>query len=247
VPADPIGQIRQILEACSPAQRDEIIKLLRVEYRVHRIELAWNTSAEIVLEALARSGELTQRMFKGILAEAAFKVEVIDKLTGWDDITPSGMHAFDFVVRRASEQVRIQTKLQRKQAGQPFMYRIPKTRGATTFYVAETQKSRQGKDRTSGENTRPYRFGEFDLLAVSMEPATGDWNQFRFTVADWLLPRPAQPNLMAIYQPVSLQPNDDWSDSLTTAIDWWRLKKKKTIRGGEPPNPPADATSGAPS
>jgi hypothetical protein len=140
VSADPIEQIRQILNACNPAQRDEIIKLLRVEYRVHRIELAWNTSAEIVLEALARSGELTQRMFKGILAEAAFKVEVIDKLNGWEDITPSGTLAFDFVVRQAGEQVRIQTKLQRKQAGQPFMYRVPKQRGATTFYVAETQK-----------------------------------------------------------------------------------------------------------
>jgi hypothetical protein len=239
VAADPAQQIREILNACTPGQREEIIKLLRVEYRAHRIELAWNTSAEIVLEALARSGELTQRMFKGILAEAAFKVEVIDKMAGWEDITPSGMHAFDFVIRRDSEQVRIQTKLQRKQAGQPFMYRIPKRRGATTFYVVETQKSRQGKDRTSGENTRPYRFGEFDLLAVSMEPATGDWNQFRFTVGNWLIPRPAQPALMAVYQPVSLRSNDDWTDSLTTAIDWWRSKRRKTISGEPASNPPA--------
>jgi hypothetical protein len=81
---DPASQIREILGACNPEQRNEIVRLLRIEYRLHRIEQEWNTSAEVVLEALARSSELTQRMFKGILAEAAFKVEIIDQLAGWE-------------------------------------------------------------------------------------------------------------------------------------------------------------------
>lgn len=227
---DPVNQIRQILDACTPEQRNEITKLLRTENRSHRIELWWNTSAEVVLEALARSGELTQRMFKGILAEAAFKVEVIDKLTGWQDVTPSGVHAYDFAVQRGVERMTIQTKLQRKEAGKPFMYRVSGKRGvASALYVVETQKSRKGTNRTSGANTRPYRFGEFDILAVSMEPATSDWSQFRFTVGDWLIPRPNDPKLIAVYQPVSLEPNDDWTDSLATAIEWWRSKRKKTL------------------
>ena len=160
--SDPVEQIRQILGACTPEQRDQIVRLLRIEYRVHRIEREWNTSAEIVLEALARSSDLTQRMFKGILAEAAFKVEVIDKLTDWSDITPTGLHPFDFMVRKGKTQVTIQTKLQRKAAGIPFLFRVPGRRGASTaYYVVETQKSRRGTDRTSGANTRPYRFGEF--------------------------------------------------------------------------------------
>jgi hypothetical protein len=227
---DPASQIREILSACTPKQREEIVRLLRIEYRIHRIEREWNTSAEVVLEALARSSELTQRMFKGILAEAAFKVEVVDKLTGWRDVTPPGMHAFDFVVQRGDLRATIQTKLQRKQGGKPFMYRIPRRRGpATAFYVVETQKSRKGTDRTSGANTRPYRFGEFDILAVSMEPATGDWSQFRFTLSDWLIPRADAPELIAVYQPVALEPNEDWTNSLTTAIGWWQSKRKKTI------------------
>jgi hypothetical protein len=117
-------------------------------------------------------------MFKGILAEAAFKVEVLDKLEGWREVTPPGTHAYDFAIQGAGElTVTIQTKLQRKQGGKPFMYRIPGKRGpATLFYVVETQKSRKGVDRTSGESTRPYRFGEFEILAVSVEPATGDWS-----------------------------------------------------------------------
>jgi hypothetical protein len=228
--SDPASQIRRILGGCTPEQRDEIVRLLRIEYRVHRIEREWNTSAEVVLEALARSSELTQRMFKGILAEAAFKVEVVDKLTGWQDVTPTGTHAYDFAIQRGKVRARIQTKLQRKEGGKPFMYRIRGRRGpATAYYVVETQKSRKGIDRTSGANTRPYRFGEFDILAVSMEPATGDWSQFRFTVSDWLMPRLESPDLIAVYQPVALEPNDDWTDSLATAINWWQAKRKKTI------------------
>jgi len=228
--SDAASQIREILSACTPEQRHQIVKLLRMEYRIHRIEREWNTSAEIVLEAIARSGELTQRMFKGILAEAACKVEVIDKLAGWQDVTPQGMHPFDFVVQRGDVRVTIQTKLQRKERGKPFMYRIPGRRGAATeCYVVETQKSRKGTDRTSGASTRPYRFGEFDILAVSMEPATGDWSQFRFTVGDWLIPRLAAADLISVYQPVALEPNDDWTDGLATAVDWWQAKRKKTI------------------
>jgi hypothetical protein len=230
LPIDPATQIRQILGACTPEQQAALVKLLRAEYRIHRIEREWNTSAEIVLEALARAGPLTQRMFKGILAEAACKVEVLDKLEGWKDVTPPGNHAYDFVIRRDDITVTIQTKLQRKEAGKPFMYRIPGKRGsATAFYVVETQKSRKGTDRTSGENTRPYRFGEFDILAVSMEPATSDWSQFRFTIGDWLIPRKENPSLISIYQPVALEPNDDWTNSLTTAIKWLQAKRKKTI------------------
>lgn len=212
-------------------QRAEIIKILRTEYKIHRIEQLWNTSAEIVLEALARSSELTQRMFKGILAEAAFKVEIIDKLTGWKDVTPPGNHAYDFAVQLGEDRVTIQTKLQRKQSGKSFMYRIPGRRGpASSYFVVETQKSRMGTHRVSGTNTRPYRFGEFDILAVSMEPCTGDWSQFRFTVGSWLLPRSDDPTLMAIYQPVSLTPNGDWTDSLSVAIEWFKSKVKNTIR-----------------
>jgi hypothetical protein len=230
LPNDPAIQIRQILDACTPVQRAELVKLLRMEYKTHRIEQEWNTSAEIVLEALARSGPLTQRMFKGILAEAAFKVEVLDKLNGWEEVTPPGTHAYDFAIKRDDTTATIQTKLQRKEAGKPFMYRIPGKRGpATAFYVVETQKSRKGTDRASGENTRPYRFGEFDILAVSMEPATCDWSQFRFTLGAWLIPWPEKPDLIAIYQPVALEPNEDWTNSLTMAIEWWRSKRKKTI------------------
>jgi hypothetical protein len=56
-----------------------------------------------------------------------------------------------------------------------------------------------------------------------------DWSQFRFTLARWLIPRHDESNLIAIYQPVSLEPNEDWTDSLPTAIKWLQSGEKKTI------------------
>jgi hypothetical protein len=234
---DPADQIRQILGACTVEQRDELVRLLRTEYRIHEIEREWNTSAEVVLEALARANPLTKRMFKGILAEAACKIEIIDKLEGWRDVTaPGGNFAYDFAIEQDGTTVTVQAKLQRKAKHKPMFFRTKSRRGVNSgFYVVETQKTRAGKKRSAAapsedQETRPYRFGEFDILAVSMEPSTGDWSQFRFTVGNWLMPRPDNPVLMAVLQPVSLQSNDDWTDSLPTAIEWWRANRKKTIR-----------------
>lgn len=242
MPVDPVTQVRQILDACTPEQRDEIVRLLRAQYRSHRIEREWNTSAEVVLEALARSSALTRRMFKGILAEAAFKVEVIDKLAGWEDVTPPGNHAYDFKIGKAAITATIQAKLQRQAKNQPLFYRVPRKRSGTMsgFFVVETQKTRAGVDAATGETTRPYRFGEFDILAVSMEPATHDWSQFRYTLGNWLIPQPAAPNQIAVLQPVSLQPNDDWTDSLPTVLEWLGSGRSKTISAED-----ASAGSGA--
>lgn len=233
---EPADQIRQILGACTPEQRSELVRLLRTEYRIHQIEREWNTSAEVVLEALARATPLTKRMFKGILAEAACKIEVIDKLVGWQDVTPEGANLpYDFALERGRIRVTVQAKLQRKIKHEPMLYRVKgKRMVAGSFYVVETQKTRAGKKRSTtasseDQETRPYRYGEFDILAVSMEPSTGDWSQFRFTVGNWLLPRPTDPRLMAVLQPVSLAPNDDWTDSLATAIEWWQSDRKKII------------------
>lgn len=109
---DAANQIRAILDACTAQQRGDIMKMLRSQYPTHAIEREWNTSAEVVLEALARSDPLTRRMFKGILAEAACKIEVIDKLDGWRDVTPPGGNfAYDFAVQRDGLTVTVQAKL----------------------------------------------------------------------------------------------------------------------------------------
>src|SRR5208283_3034244 len=122
--------------------------------------------------------------------------------------------------------VRIQIKLQRLEAGVPKRY-YPKEY-LEELFVVEVQKTRSGKKRpgVAGDaeegslSTRPYRFGDFDILAVNMHPATRQWTDFRYTVSDWLLPRPANNELIEIFQPVSLATNAVWTDNLAVCLEW---------------------------
>ncbi len=103
------------------------------------------------------------------------------------------------------------------------------------MYVVETQKTRRGTARGTGGATRPYRFGEFDLLAVAMYPSTTRWDAFLYTVADWLLPGRTDPAEILKYQPVATAPNDDWTDSFHTVVAWLRSGIGKQIRAAPPP------------
>ena len=98
------------------------------------------------------------------------------------------------------------------------------------MYVVETQKTRAGIDRRTGSSTRPYRFEEFDVLAVAMHPSTNRWDTFMYTVANWLLPRPEEPSEILKFQPVPVAPNRDWTDTFETAAKWFRSQRQKTIR-----------------
>ena len=96
--------------------------------------------------------------------------------------------------------------------------------------IQETQKTRRGTKGKTGSATRPYRFGEFDLLAVATYPSTERWDTFLYTVADWLIAGRADPAEILKFQPVSVTANDDWTDDFHTAVAWLRSGTKKTIR-----------------
>lgn len=207
--------------------REEIFKSLRGEFEIHSLEREFNAPAEVILEAISRGSDLTKRGVRGIIAEASFKVEVLDSFLGWDNITPPGDHAYDFMIADSLGSVGIQVKMQRKKEGRP-MWACEGYRDLSADkYVVETQKTRGGKK--GEENTRPYRFGEFDILAVSMQPSTNDWSQFRYTVASWLLPDPKDPLCIRKFQPVPHFDNDEWTSSLEECISWFRSGEQKTI------------------
>jgi len=229
---DPVEEIKRLLPACSAEGRRQILAILRKENPIHGLEADWNVTAEVVLEAINRSSDLTQRMFRGVLAEAALKVEVIDKLTGWNDVTPGGNNAFDFKVEQSGRSVTIQVKLQRKLKGIPWTGDKATGLVDPNQFVVEVQKTRAGESSSQG-STRPYRFGEFDILAVSMEPVVRTWSAFRFTPCRWLIPRAGDPSLIQIYQPVSLVIDDDWTDDLPKCIERLFSGEQKTIRGGD--------------
>ena len=227
--ANRITDIIRMLQREPPKVRQAILAELRKHHPIHPIEARWGVPAEVILEAIARSSDLSQRGVRGLIAEAYFETHVLPSLEHWEDVSPPpGNVAYDFAVRRGEREVRIQVKTQRRKAGRPMMANEGFSRFPSDLYVVETQKTRAGK-KSDGGDTRPYRFGEFDILAVNMEPATGEWEQFRYTLARWLVPRDDDPAVILKFQPVALTPNDDWTDNLATCLGWLEGNVEKTI------------------
>jgi hypothetical protein len=215
-----LKEIKRLIDECSDEHCKDVLKYIRQRVYIHPLEKQLNCSAEIILESIARAADITIRGIRGIITEVAFKQEILDKLTTWRDITPVGELAYDFLLTDENRQVSIQVKMQRKEKGVVKLTKSGK-------WVAETQRTRSGTK--GGEKTRPYKFGEFDILAVSLQPATGNWNRFMFTVGHWLIPRPNDAMLIRVMQPVSKTPDDDWTDNIETCIEWHFSGRKKTI------------------
>lgn len=232
------GEVAALLDRLSREQREVLFQRLRREFPIHPLEKEWNTSAEAILEAIRRSSSLTQRGVRGVLAEASFVSTAILELqqSGWKEDTPEGDIPFDIAIHDATGVVRIQIKMQRSKEGRPMTGdKATKSMAFSSgFFVVETQKTRGGTK--GGEDTRPYRFGEFDVLGVCMYPATGRWDRFLYTVANWLIPDPDNGGLIYKFQPVPPDPNMDWTDRLQTCIEWLRSGAKKTL-GRRPGNP----------
>jgi hypothetical protein len=223
-----VNTILSLLGECTPAQREEVFRELRKNIALHPLEGEFNARAEVILEAIQRGGPLMRRMIRGVIAQASFEVEVLEKLPGFETIPCEGNPPFDFRIRDTVGDVRLQVKLQRSKAGVPMHAREAGRRFLPGFFVVETQKTRRG---TKGEraSTRPYRFGEFDVLVVSLYPSSQRWDAFMYTVANWLLPSPAGKKEICKFQPVPAEPDEYWTNDLATVIDWFRSGETKKI------------------
>jgi hypothetical protein len=172
----PTGEIMRLLQECTPEERRAIFVNLRQEFPIHPMENQLDAKAEVILGALERASDLTLRGVRGIIAEAAFLMEVIaPSPTGrWQDVTPPGDHPFDFMFQHSNGPVRVQVKLQRQKAHRPMTANevLRSFAFSADLFVVETQRTRGGRTST-GEKTRPYRFGEFDVLGVCLHPL--DW------------------------------------------------------------------------
>lgn len=214
-----VSRAKQVLSGCTEQDQRSLFAYLKRKLSPHPLEQEWNIDADTILTAIYRSPDLTRRGVRGILAEAVFERDVLPSIgaSGWGSLPlPPGDIPYDFLVAREGRQVRIQLKLQRVESGQPKMYK-PRLY-SEPLYVVEVQKTRSGVRQ--GTPTRPYRFADFDILAVCMQPVVKRWDEFRYTVAGWLLPRDSEADLIEIFQPVSLAPSDVWTDRLETCLEW---------------------------
>ena len=228
----PTDEIKRLLQECTPEQRRAIFVHLRQEFPIHPLEDKLNAKAEVILSALARANDVMLRGVRGVIAEAAFLIEVITPgPTGrWQDDTPSGAHPFDFMFQDPQGTVRVQVKLQRQKEHRPMMgYEAPRYCAfPSDLFVVETQRTRGGTTST-GEKTRPYRFGEFDILGVCLHPSTGKWTDFVYTVANWLLPDRSSPSNVLKYQPVSTMESDGWTGDFERCVSWFRSGPQRRI------------------
>jgi hypothetical protein len=108
-------EVIALLDSLTAEERLTVFNYLRKTIHIHSIEAKLNTTAEVILEAIDRASDLTLRGIRGIITEAAFLVEVLGKLEGWEDITPPGDLAYDFLIRDTLGEVNIQVKMQRQE------------------------------------------------------------------------------------------------------------------------------------
>jgi len=220
---------RLIDECCEEDCR--ALKLYLQRLLPHPLEREWGIDADTILSAISRSSDLTRRGVRGIIAEAVFVNEIVPtvKDSGWQSVDFAGDFPYDALLKKGELAARIQVKLQRLQEGVPKLY-YPKHYGKGSLFVVEVQKTRTGEKTAKKTlpgtettvtttqsvtmSTRPYGFGDFDILAVNMHLSSGNWRNFRYTVASWLLPRSSNTALIEIFQPVASIPNDVWADDL---------------------------------
>jgi hypothetical protein len=215
-------EIEALLEQATDEQRQGILTLLRTRYRlsIHPLESNWGTTAEAILQAIHEAPDLTQRGVRGVLAEAIFRTEVVpQQLPEWTNLPTHNDEAFDLLLERDGQRAKVQVKNQRKAKGIPEVWKKQQD-----IFIVETQRTRNGK-RADGEDSRPYRFGEFDVLAVCLQPSSGSWTDFIFCAQKRLLPRPTNHSLLAVKQPIYTGGQNGWTRSFEEAVNEALAKK----------------------
>jgi hypothetical protein len=217
-----LNAVRELLARCTPEERAAVFRELRATHAIHPYEAAVGAPAEMILEAVHRAPELTRRMLRGVIADAAFRTFVVAALEGhgWRDVTPEGNFAYDYCVDDGLGAITIQVKLQRSERGAPVVKDGKRYGFDGEVFMTETQKTRTGTDGEANK-TRPYRYGEFDVLAVSMQPSTGTWDSYMYTLGRWLLPGKTAGE-MATLQPVTKVSGEFWTPDFKVAAQWFR-------------------------
>lgn len=247
-----VKEICRLIDACSEAEQRNILNHLRKRIILHPLESEWDINAETILSAISRSSDLTLRGVRGIIAEATFADFVVPNLAdSWDVQLIEGDQSYDFFLQRRTDRfpLRIQVKLQRKERQEPKL--ISKSQRSMLInppellYVVEVQRTRTGKRKkkltnsvgqtideiaAQIEETRPYRFGEFDIIAVNMQPSTRNWKRFMYTVGNWLIPRPVPgEQLIEIMQPVAAISDGYWTDNVNQCIEWFLSSETRRL------------------
>ena len=75
-----LASIRELIAKCTPEERQAMFGELRAVHQIHEFEAVIGAPAEMILEAVHRAPELTRRMLRGVIADAAFRTFVVGAL-----------------------------------------------------------------------------------------------------------------------------------------------------------------------
>jgi hypothetical protein len=112
----------ELLKKLSPEELQEVAAYVRERLPRHPLEKKWNIQWELILDAILRSQDITQRGVRGVIAEAVFEARILPHIAGWKGVPVHGDLAYDCKIESTSEpnsQIRIQVKLQRMEKQQP--------------------------------------------------------------------------------------------------------------------------------
>src|SRR4051812_20150976 len=92
----------RLIEQASEDERRIILAYIRERLPGHPLEVEWNTTAEAIVSAIARSADITLRGVRGLLAEATFESTVLPSLRNadWEVANAVGEFPYDFLLRR---------------------------------------------------------------------------------------------------------------------------------------------------
>jgi hypothetical protein len=233
-------RVKAVIDSLSSDELQDLVSYLRQKLPRHPLEEKWGISHELILDAIHRSQDIVQRGVRGVIAEAVFDAKILTNIKGWHSVPVLGDLPYDFKIRRDSDrrEITVQVKLQRTEAGLP----LTRKRFGPDTFIVEVQKTRTGTKKpkktdvllpdtapAAPEKTRPYQFGDFDILAVNMQPSAHDWTRFMYTVGSWLMPRAGDKKLMEIMQPVAEKRSEVWTDSIEECFQWFLSGEKKLI------------------
>lgn len=239
--------VKALIERLTPEELACLAAYLRSKLPRHPLERKWDIDADVILDAIFRAKDITHRGVRGVVAEAVFEKEVLPGIAekGWRTLDIGNLDMpYDFSIENESigRKITIQVKLQRTDKGEP---KMKKQYHPSNTYVVEVQKTRTGTKRgrkgpaaVVGEEeteikTRPYQFGEFDILAVNMQPSTKKWSHFLYTVGLWLLPKPKNPTEIETLQPVIASDTNVWTPDIEECINWFLSGEKKKVFDAE--------------
>ena len=217
-----IEEIRALLAKCSDKERRQLFRELGRTMLRHPFEVRMNASAEVILAALDRANEMSLRGIRGLIGEATFVLEVAPLFAGWENVAVVGDLPYDAALRDCISTVTIQIKMQRRKVGVAWL--------RSGVPVVEVQRTRGGM--RDGVDTRPYRFGDFDILAVCMEPSYARWDSFHYIPERWLIPRAEDAALIEKLQPVAQKPDLIWTNDFNEAVRRLRSGKPRPDAGG---------------